>query len=40
MGGVHAAGESCAGEPYQSFSGWDISEYLNRWDLIEARLRS
>lgn len=26
--------------PYKSFSGWDISSYLNRWDLIEEKLRS
>jgi hypothetical protein len=24
--------------PYKSFSGWDIEEYRNRWDLIEAKL--
>lgn len=26
--------------PHKSFSGWDISEYLNRWDLIERKLRA
>lgn len=26
--------------PYKSFSGWDISEYANRWDLIEGKLRA
>lgn len=25
--------------PHKSFSGWDISSYRNRWDLIEAKLR-
>ena len=25
--------------PRRSFSGWDISPYRNRWDLIEAKLR-
>jgi len=25
--------------PHKSFSGWDIREYFNRWDLIENRLR-
>jgi hypothetical protein len=25
--------------PRKSFSGWDISPYRNRWDLIEAKLR-
>ena len=24
--------------PYKSQSGWDISEYRDRWDLIEAKL--
>jgi len=24
--------------PRKSFSGWDISRYRNRWDLIEAKL--
>lgn len=24
--------------PHRSFSGWDISEYLDRWDLIETKL--
>lgn len=26
--------------PHKSFSGWDISKYLNRWDLIENKLRA
>ena len=26
--------------PYKSFSGWDISEYVNRWELIEHKLRA
>lgn len=26
--------------PHKSFSGWDIGEYLDRWDLIEAKLRA
>jgi hypothetical protein len=26
--------------PRKSFSGWDISEYYDRWDLIEAKLRA
>ena len=26
--------------PHKSFSGWDISAYLNRWDLIEHKLRT
>jgi hypothetical protein len=25
--------------PFRSYNGWDISEYLNRWDLIEGKLR-
>ena len=25
--------------PYKSISGWDISEYRERWDLIEERLK-
>ena len=25
--------------PYTNYIGWDISEYLNRWDLIEEKLR-
>lgn len=25
--------------PYKSVIGWDISEYRNRWDLIEAKLK-
>lgn len=25
--------------PHKSFSGWNIRKYLNRWDLIEAKLR-
>jgi hypothetical protein len=25
--------------PYKSFSGWNISRYRDRWDLIEAKLR-
>jgi hypothetical protein len=25
--------------PYKSLAGWDISEYRNRWDLIEQKLR-
>jgi hypothetical protein len=24
--------------PHKSFGGWDISEYKDRWDLIEAKL--
>ncbi|MBS4015005.1 MAG: hypothetical protein KGZ86_00985 [Candidatus Latescibacteria bacterium] len=24
--------------PYKSFTGWDVSEYRNRWDLIEKKL--
>lgn len=24
--------------PFKSLSGWDISQYLNRWDLIEQKL--
>lgn len=24
--------------PFKSFSGWDISEYRNRWDLIQEKL--
>jgi len=24
--------------PYKSFSGWDISRYNYRWDLIESKL--
>jgi hypothetical protein len=24
--------------PYKSFSGWDISDYRDRWDLIEQKL--
>ena len=24
--------------PHKSFSGWDISQYRDRWDLIEAKL--
>jgi hypothetical protein len=24
--------------PFTSYTGWDISQYLNRWDLIEACL--
>ena len=24
--------------PYKSFSGWDISRYKNRWDLIDGKL--
>jgi len=26
--------------PYKSFSGWDISKYRERWDLIEAKLKA
>jgi hypothetical protein len=26
--------------PHKSFSGWNISEYLERWDLIEEKLRA
>jgi len=26
--------------PHKSLSGWDISEYLDRWDLIETKLRA
>jgi hypothetical protein len=26
--------------PYKSFSGWDISDYANRWDLIDHKLRA
>lgn len=26
--------------PFKSFSGWDISEYRDRWDLIEQKLRA
>ena len=26
--------------PFKSFSGWDISEYQERWDLIEHRLNA
>jgi hypothetical protein len=29
---------SVALPPYKSLSGWDISEYRDRWDLIEDRL--
>jgi hypothetical protein len=25
--------------PYKSFIGWDVSEYRNRWDLIEKKLK-
>jgi hypothetical protein len=25
--------------PFKSFSGWDISEFHDRWDLIEAKLK-
>jgi hypothetical protein len=25
--------------PHKSLSGWDISEYLNRWDLIEEKMK-
>lgn len=25
--------------PYTSYTGWDISQYLNRWDLIEECLK-
>jgi hypothetical protein len=24
--------------PFKSLSGWDISEYRDRWDLIDAKL--
>ena len=26
--------------PHKSFSGWEIGEYLERWDLIEDKLRA
>jgi hypothetical protein len=26
--------------PFKSFSGWDIGEYRNQWDLIEQKLRA
>jgi hypothetical protein len=26
--------------PFKSYSGWDISEFRDRWDLIEAKLNS
>lgn len=26
--------------PYKSFSGWDISKYRDRWDLIEEKLKA
>ncbi|GAB4422348.1 MAG: hypothetical protein Kow002_11660 [Anaerolineales bacterium] len=26
--------------PYKSITGWDVSEYKNRWDLIERKLVS
>jgi hypothetical protein len=26
--------------PYKSFSGWDISKYLNKWELIESKLKA
>jgi len=26
--------------PYKSFSGWDISEYRDRWDLLEQKLKT
>ena len=26
--------------PHKSCSGWDISEYLNRWDLIEDEMKA
>lgn len=26
--------------PYKSFSGWDISDFANRWDLIDHKLRA
>jgi len=26
--------------PGKSFSGWDISQYLNKWELIEGRMRA
>ena len=26
--------------PHKSFSGWDISEFRDRWDLIEQKLRA
>jgi hypothetical protein len=25
--------------PYKSYSGWDISDFCDQWDLIEAKLR-
>ena len=25
--------------PHKSITGWDISEYLNRWDLIEEKMK-
>jgi len=26
--------------PYKSFSGWDITPYLNKWELIEEKLKA
>ena len=26
--------------PQKSFSGWDVSQYLNRWDLIEEMMKT
>ncbi len=26
--------------PYKSYSGWDVAEFRNRWDLIDAKLAS
>jgi hypothetical protein len=26
--------------PYRAITGWDISEYQNRWDLIEQKLKT
>jgi hypothetical protein len=25
--------------PFKSLSGWDVSEFRDRWDLIEAKLK-
>jgi hypothetical protein len=25
--------------PFKSITGWDVSEYQNRWDLIEIKLK-
>jgi hypothetical protein len=26
--------------PHKSFSGWDLSRYLNKWELIEEKLKA